>query len=205
MKNKINFNNFRNVVIIAIIIEILIMASISYFDSSPCHAEEYSLKWLQSVQLLLVSFFAYKNFGINKGKIKVFWILACLAFLFAGIDELFMIHERIGNLLANTAIDNLYPYLLDSFVLVVYFFVGIIFLLYFYKSFYTRYKNHSWLYIFVLALIINAYSVFADVVSWGCSEEYAEAFASLFYFLAFLLAYKTNRKTAKSELKNDEN
>jgi len=202
MKNKPNFNNFRNIIITALIMAILIMLLIFFLDQNPCHTEEYSLKWLQSVQLLLVSFFAYKNFEFNKRKIKTFWILVCLAFLFAAIDELVRVHERIGDMLNNTIIDKFYPYPLDSFVLIVYSFIALVFLLYYFKPFYMRYKQNKWLYLLVLALVIHTYSVFADVVSFSCSEEYAEAFASLFYFLAFLFAYKNhdNEETSQSKI-----
>lgn len=201
MEEQNNRSIFWKILVTAILIELVIMIFIFLFDPRYCPSEDYSLKWLQALQLLLASFFAYKNFNINNGKIKTFWILISLAFLYVAIDEVFMIHERIGDLLTNTLVDKFYPYLLDSFILVVYFVIGIIFLLYFLKPFYEKYKEDSWLYLLIIALIITAYSVLADVLSYSCSEEYAEAFASLFYLLSFLFAYKTHKREKVSQNK----
>src|SRR3989338_672921 len=56
------FNTFWNILIIGLIIEIFIMQLIFLFDRGYCPGENYSLKWPTAVQLLLASFFAYRNF-----------------------------------------------------------------------------------------------------------------------------------------------
>jgi len=192
--NKIEKKPFWKVFTIAIVIELILMLLIFFLDKRPCPSEEYSLKWMQAVQLLLVAFLAFKIYKINQGKIKSFWALVAIAFSWATLDELFMIHERIAdNWLSNTLLNSIYPYPLDSFVIAIYFVIGIVFLVYFIKPLYNEYRGEKWPYILIFAILMHAYSAFADVMSWSCSEEYAEAFAGLFYLLSFVLAYITKK------------
>jgi len=102
--------NFKKRILLYFLsVEAIVLCSIWIFDRTDHYywSEESALTFFSAVVLILCSaasalnIFYLKILNKPNKHLKTFWLFVTAAFLYAGIDEFFMIHERIGRMFRN--------------------------------------------------------------------------------------------------------
>jgi len=190
--------------------ESIVLCSIWVFDRFDHYfwSEESALTFCSAVLLLFCSFAALLNiFSVKiqdpENKVAIgFWKLLVAAFLFAGIDEFFMIHERVRLIIdANWA---------NDLTTAIYAFGAIVFVLFFHKVVKNKvFEKGSYFFrLLVAGIIVFSSSVFLDSFDFiftfldryvltfnllDSLEEILEFTAATLFFCAFVInLFETN-------------
>ena len=193
---KEKLNKKIRFILFLVILEVATVNLIAVFDRS-CNTESYALKYVTALSLLAVSALSVmssRNFADKK--IKIFWYISSLAFLYAFMDELFSIHEGIEKMAIKMKLVDESSIIIHT-IPILYLTVGIICILFFYKSIKKEYfkKGRSkWLYLLLFGLAAHGAAAIIDSATTACMEEYLETFASFMYLLAVYVQYKEIKK-----------
>ncbi len=183
----------RRILFAALII--LAAQAVFLFDRRVCQGEQYALKYPTTLSFLAGAGFALRQWikcrrdPGARPVIKAFLLLAAAGFIFAGADEMFLVHENIGYRLikphlgpaqdGGTALLG-HP---DDYVTLAYAAGALAVLALFFRPL-KAVSAPAFLPLFLLGILSQLGAILSEMVRHPCVEEYFELSAALLYALA---------------------
>ncbi|MBI4272762.1 hypothetical protein HY621_02840 [Candidatus Uhrbacteria bacterium] len=158
-----------------------------FFDQNHRLFEEYSwIRYITAAALFATALqsyilgILYMKEGKGRRTLGIVWGVIASAFVYAGLDELLMIHETIGRFLRAKIHGG--P-LAGDLITIVYAIGAIVFLIFFFKTFFRAYRNRSTL--FLSIFFLGAFTFFVsqifdtvDVVIGGKLHSFTKLLSS---------------------------
>ncbi len=182
------------------LIVLLVFANKNSWLQNPLYNVFTFLNMFQLLIAGIVCFFIGFRFS---GKAKSFWSFLGLAFAYLSFDEIFELHEYLGNdllfpLISDTALGRfistffLHP---DDFILLLYVVAGLCYLFFCRRVFFDFYlRNPKALVLFSAGILLIFFQMISEKLVFRFLEESFEIFASLCFALSFYVVYRRNRE-----------